>query len=52
MAPSLGDLPSARIHTSYGIGLRIALERIALFRVDLGFSDEGTNISAGFGLSF
>jgi len=52
VAPSLGDLPSAKVHASYGIGLRVSLERIAVFRADLGFSDEGTNISAGFGLTF
>jgi Omp85 superfamily domain len=52
VAPSLGDLPSAKVHASYGIGLRVSLERIALFRADLGFSDEGTNLSVGFGLSF
>jgi hypothetical protein len=49
-APSLGDLPDARIHASYG-GARISLER-GLFRVDLGFSDEGTNLSVAFGLPF
>jgi hypothetical protein len=52
VAPSLGDLPSATVHASYGAGLRIALERVAMFRVDLGFSDEGTNLTAAFGLSF
>ena len=52
VAPNLGDLPTAKIHTSYGIGLRVSLERIALFRADLGFSDEGTNLTVGFGLSF
>jgi outer membrane protein assembly factor BamA len=52
VAPSLGDLPEARIHTSYGVGLRISLERLAIFRADLGFSDEGTNLTVAFGLSF
>ena len=52
VAPSLGDLPEARIHASYGVGLRISLERLALFRADLGFSDEGTNLTVAFGLSF
>jgi hypothetical protein len=52
VAPSLDDLPQARIHASYGIGLRISLERVAMFRADLGFSDEGTNLSVAFGLSF
>ena len=52
VAPSLGDLPEARIHASYGVGLRISLERLAVFRADLGFSDEGTNLTVAFGLSF
>jgi hypothetical protein len=52
VAPSLGDLPDTRIHASYGVGLRIALERLAIFRADLGFSDEGTNLTVAFGLSF
>jgi outer membrane protein assembly factor BamA len=52
VAPSLGDLPEARIHASYGVGLRISLERLAIFRADLGFSDEGTNLTVAFGLSF
>jgi hypothetical protein len=52
VAPSLGDLPSARVHASYGVGLRISLERVAMFRTDLGFSDEGTNLTVSFGLSF
>jgi outer membrane protein assembly factor BamA len=52
VAGSLADLPRATIHSSYGLGLRISLERIALFRVDLGFSNEGTNLTAAFGLSF
>jgi hypothetical protein len=52
VAPNLGDLPTARVHASYGVGLRISLERLALFRVDLGFSDEGTNLTAAFGFSF
>jgi hypothetical protein len=52
VAGSLVDLPSARIHTSYGVGLRVALERLAVFRADLGFSGEGTNLTIAFGLSF
>jgi hypothetical protein len=52
VAPSLDDLPQARIHASYGVGLRISLERVAMFRADLGFSDEGTNLTVAFGLSF
>ncbi len=52
VADSLGKLPDAAVHTSYGIGFRMALERTALFRVDLGFSPEGTNLTIAFGLSF
>jgi outer membrane protein assembly factor BamA len=52
VAPSLEDLPSAKVHTSYGVGLRVSLERVAMFRTDVGFSDEGTNVTVAFGLSF
>jgi hypothetical protein len=52
VADSLGDLPEARIHASYGVGVRVSLERIAMFRLDFGFSEEGFNFTAGFGLSF
>ncbi len=41
-----------RVRQSYGVGLRATIERAALFRVDVGFSEEGVNVAAGFGLSF
>jgi hypothetical protein len=37
---------------SYGIGLRVLLERAAPFRLDFGFSDEGFNWAARFGYTF
>jgi len=47
------QLFSERVHYSYGIGLRFTFERQALFRADLGRSDEGeVNISIGYGLPF
>ncbi len=46
------DLFHSRLRHSYGLGLRVTLERAAPFRVDVGFSEDGVNISAGFGLSF
>ena len=52
VADSLGDLPRATVHTSYGVGLRVSLERTALFRADFGFSGEGLNFTLAFGLSF
>jgi hypothetical protein len=52
VADDLGGLVRARQHTSYGIGLRASLERIAVFRLDVGFSGEGPNVTFGFGLPF
>jgi hypothetical protein len=46
------SLFSSRVQHSYGFGLRATLERIAPFRLDFGFSKDGMNITAGFGLSF
>jgi hypothetical protein len=46
------DLFSSRVRPSAGVGLRFTLERDAPFRVDVGFSSEGVEVSAGFGLSF
>jgi len=52
VADNVADFPDARIHTSYGIGLRVSLERTAAFRADFGFSGEGLNFTLAFGLSF
>lgn len=52
VADSFGDLWDARIQTSYGFGLRMTLERLALFRADFGFSGEGLNLTFRYGLSF
>jgi outer membrane protein assembly factor BamA len=41
-----------RVRQSYGISGRATIERAALFRADFGFSEEGLNFSAGFGLAF
>jgi len=46
------SLFSSRVQHSYGFGLRATLERIAPFRLDFGFSKDGMNLTAGFGLSF
>jgi hypothetical protein len=43
---------SSNVDQSYGVGLRFTLERTAPFRVDVGFSDEDTQVNANFGLSF
>jgi len=41
-----------RVRQSYGISGRATIERAAIFRLDFGFSEEGLNFAAGFGLSF
>lgn len=46
------DVFGARVHPSGGIGLRLTLERSAPFRVDVGFSGEGVQVTARFGLAF
>ncbi|MDE0960490.1 MAG: hypothetical protein OSB09_06895 [Planctomycetota bacterium] len=53
VAPELGALLDAAVHSSIGVGARFTFERQALFRVDLGWSDEGdTNLSISYGLPF
>jgi hypothetical protein len=52
VAHNLEELAGARVHASYGVGLRFALERTAVFRADVGFSRDGVNLTVGFGLSF
>lgn len=49
---SLGDLRRAEVQQSYGVGFRMSLERNALFRIDLGWSEEDFNLTIGYGLAF
>ena len=52
VASDVGAIFHSRVAQSYGFGFRVGLERAAIFRLDLGFSDDGLNFAAGFGLSF
>ena len=52
VAGSGSDLFRARVAHTYGFGVRISLERSALFRFDVGFSEDGQNFAAGFGVTF
>jgi len=52
VADSPGEVWSADVHDSYGISFRFTLERTALFRADMGFSDEAVNFTFAYGLSF
>lgn len=46
------DVFQNEVRFSYGVGLRLLLERAAPFRVDIGWSKHGLNWSAGFGYTF
>ncbi|MBK8097508.1 MAG: BamA/TamA family outer membrane protein [Planctomycetes bacterium] len=52
LADSFGDLTDGRYLDSWGMGLRLAFAREASFRIDLGISDEDTNLILNFGNSF
>jgi len=52
VAGDIDGLDDARWHHSTGFGLRLAFAREALFRVDIGYGDEGSNYSIAFGNSF
>ena len=49
---NVGDFGGAEVHLSYGLSLLVAIERITPFRINFGWSSEGFNLSAGFGLGF
>ena len=52
VASGYEHLLDARYHDSYGLGLRFAFAREALFRTDLGYSAEGANFTLAFGNAF
>jgi len=52
VAHDVDSLVDGRFLDSYGAGLRIGFNRDAVFRIDLGFSDEDTNLTLAFGHSF
>jgi hypothetical protein len=52
VAEGLEDLHDGRFLQSYGLGFRVAFSREAVFRIDWGFSEEGTNFTLAFGQSF
>ena len=51
VSDDIGDLGSNYLD-SYGMGLRLGLARDAVFRVDLGFSKEDSNLTVSFGNPF
>ena len=52
MGDGPGDLLRQSPRESYGVSLRLTLERAAPFRIDFAFSDEGSEFTASFGLTF
>ncbi|MCB9878625.1 MAG: BamA/TamA family outer membrane protein [Planctomycetes bacterium] len=52
VASDADKLFDGRFLQSYGVGLRLAFAREALFRVDYGISDEGGNFTIAFGNTF
>ena len=46
------ELFDSKVRHSYGFGLRFMVERTAPFRLDLAFSEDGYEFSAGFGFEF
>ena len=52
VAEGWDDLDSGRYIDSYGAGLRLAFSREAVFRVDVGYGDEGSNMTIAFGNAF
>ena len=52
VAPRLGDLASASVHHSIGIGTRLMIERAATMRLDIARSPEQTGVNFTFGMPF
>ncbi|MCK5943896.1 MAG: BamA/TamA family outer membrane protein, partial [Planctomycetes bacterium] len=52
LASDWDALDEGRYLDSYGVGLRLAFSREAVFRVDVGYGDEGSNFTIAFGNSF
>ena len=52
VAHDVGDFGRAKVHLSYGFSFLLAVERLAPFRITLGWSQEDFNLSAGFGFNF
>ena len=52
VASDFDRLDNARYLDSYGVGLRLAFAREAVFRIDLGYSEEGSNFTIAFGNAF
>ena len=52
VAPDARGLFHSKVRHSYGFSVIASLERAISFRSDFGFSEEGFQFTAGYGLSF
>lgn len=52
VASDIDQLDAGRFLDSYGVGLRLAFSREAVFRVDVGYGEEGSNLTIAFGNAF
>ena len=52
VAKNGSEMFQVKVRHSYGMGLRFMLERTAPIRVDIGFSEDGYQLAAGFGFTF
>ncbi len=52
VASLLSSLDTSRVLDSYGVSFRATFDEQALFRVDIGFSEEDSNLTIAYGLSF
>lgn len=52
VASDIDQLDNGRFLDSYGVGLRLAFSREAVFRADVGYGDEGSNLTIAFGNAF
>lgn len=52
VASDIDRLDSGRFLDSYGVGLRLAFSREAIFRADVGYGEEGSNLTIAFGNAF
>ena len=52
VAADVDQLDQGRFLDSYGVGLRLAFSREAVFRADVGYSEEGSNLTIAFGNAF
>ena len=52
VSDGIKNLYGERVRHSYGVSLRISIDRSNPLRFDFGFSEEGMEFTLGYGLTF